>query len=440
MKIKQRPEDFSVIESYRFEPSPRGEHFVYRMDKQKLSTLQAVERIRERFHVKRQDISFCGLKDKQGRTEQLIAVRGKDVEIQDPDLRLTLLGRTDEPLSAKNITSNRFSVIVRDLSEDDAARIPESAAEVARVGVVNYFDSQRFGFVKHGQGFIAKDLLRGDFQAALKALIAHPSELDKTEDARVKQWFADNWGDWKGHPPYASWLKYRPMVERLREDPRDFAGALLALDRRLRAMVVFEFQSALWNDAVIRYLRKKVPERDLVAIRYQIGMLYFPRAVPRELQRTWSRATFPLLAPETTFHDPDVQTASETALSREKLTLSDLRVPKVKAFQFKAEERPLVILPGKLRASEPRPDELNRGRQKVVLSFTLPPGAYATLVVRRVCWFATEEHEGEQPRRMASVRPAEPEAPKTPPKGFLQRQREKKEQKREARKKAARAK
>src|SRR5688572_9537397 len=123
------------------------------MDKQKISTLQAVERLRERFRVKRQDVSFCGLKDKQGRTEQLIAVKGKQVEVQDPDLKLTLVGRSDEPLSAKNITSNRFSVIVRDLSEDEAARLPEAIAEVERVGVVNYFDSQRFGFVKHGQGF-----------------------------------------------------------------------------------------------------------------------------------------------------------------------------------------------------------------------------------------------------------------------------------------------
>ena len=45
MKLKQRPEDFSVVESWRFEPARHGDHFVYRMDKQKLSTLAAVERL-----------------------------------------------------------------------------------------------------------------------------------------------------------------------------------------------------------------------------------------------------------------------------------------------------------------------------------------------------------------------------------------------------------
>jgi len=99
MKLKQRPEDFSVIESYRFNEAPHGEYFVYRMDKQKLTTLGAVERLREKFRIKRQDVSFCGLKDKQGRTEQLIAVHNRRVDLQDPDLRLTFVGRSDEPLS-----------------------------------------------------------------------------------------------------------------------------------------------------------------------------------------------------------------------------------------------------------------------------------------------------------------------------------------------------
>ena len=39
MRLKQRPEDFSVIESYRFTKVKDGDYFVYRMDKQKVSTL-----------------------------------------------------------------------------------------------------------------------------------------------------------------------------------------------------------------------------------------------------------------------------------------------------------------------------------------------------------------------------------------------------------------
>src|SRR5579871_824663 len=130
MRLKQRPEDFSVKESYRFDPVPSGRFRVYLMDKQKVSTFDAVERVRSRFGLKPGAVSFCGLKDKQGRTEQLIAVDGADVDLQEPDLRLKFLGRTREPLSARNTTSNRFAVTVRALTAAELAQLPLTAAEV----------------------------------------------------------------------------------------------------------------------------------------------------------------------------------------------------------------------------------------------------------------------------------------------------------------------
>src|ERR1700674_5981921 len=76
VKIKQRPEDFVVREGYRFEDDPGGEVWVYRMDKQKVSTLQALERLSKEFGVRRRNLSVCGLKDTQGRTQQLVGVFG----------------------------------------------------------------------------------------------------------------------------------------------------------------------------------------------------------------------------------------------------------------------------------------------------------------------------------------------------------------------------
>ena len=79
MRIKQKPEDFSVKESYRFDPVADGRFRVYLMDKQKLSTFEAIDRIRTRFGLRPGAISYCGLKDKQGRTEQLIAVQERSL-------------------------------------------------------------------------------------------------------------------------------------------------------------------------------------------------------------------------------------------------------------------------------------------------------------------------------------------------------------------------
>jgi len=393
MKLKQRPEDFVVREGYRFDLAPDGPVWVYRMDKQKVSTLQALERLSKEFAVRRRNLSVCGLKDKQGRTEQLVGVLGgalgpTDV-VQAGDLRLKLIGRAAEPLSSDNITANRFEVTVRDLSREEADRVPESVSEVERVGVVNYFDSQRFGFLKHGQGLIGKDLLKGNFENALKRFMAMPSDLDRSDDAKVKKFWSEHWGDWHLRAPGEAAARYAPVLRQLRQDPENFKGAIMHIDRRVRMMMLFELQSLVWNEGVKRYLAKKVPASEMIGLRYQAGALTLPRSLPRELKAELWAKTFPLLAPDSVIEDPEIKAAALEALAAQQLNLKDLVVPATPLF-FKHEERPMFVRPGKLRVNPLRGDELNRNRYKVNLSFTLPPGAYATLVVRRTLWFAAD--------------------------------------------------
>jgi tRNA pseudouridine13 synthase len=399
VRIKQKPEDFSVKESYRFDEVSSGRHRVYLMDKQKLSTFEAADRIRDAFGLKPGAISYCGLKDKQGRTEQLIAVDGSDVDMQDPDLRLKYLGRADKPLSAANITSNRFAVTVRMLTEQTVGPLNVAAAEVNRLGVVNYFDSQRFGSLKHGQGFIAKDLIRGDFEAALRNYLAKPSELDRTEDAKVKTFWRDNWGHWDARVPFEGSRKYHRILKSLREHPGDYVRAFLQIDSDYRAMLLFTYQSYLWNEGVRRYLQLLLPREHLFPMKYQAGTLLFHKDADAEVLRSLRDATFPLLGPDTRITDPKVQEAVDWVLGKEKLTLQDLRIEEAsRLLFFKSEERPLLVLPQKLVIGRTQKDDLNRGFLKVNVAFTLPPGAYATLVIKRLFHFAYKEESPQQIR------------------------------------------
>lgn len=426
MKLKQRPEDFSVSESWRFDPAPRGAHYVYLMDKQKLSTFEAVERICARAGVQPSEVSYCGLKDKQGRTTQLVAVHRKPVEMQDPDLRLKPLGRTAAPLSSANTTSNRFAVTVRDVSPEDLAKLPAAVAEVQRIGVVNYFDSQRFGSLKHGQGFLVKDLMRGDAEAALRNHLARPSELDRTDDARVKGFWKDHWGDWNLKNPYPGAERYAHVLRWLRLHPQDYLGAFLRTEPRWRALQVFAYQSWLWNEGVKQYLREVVGVERLVSIKYQAGTLLFPRAVDAPQARLLRDQTFPLLGPASTFDDPVMEKAALSVLGREDMTLASLAVPGAPQIHFDHEERPLLVVPGKLVVSEPSDDELNRDRLRVNVAFTLPPGAYATLVVKRLFWWTLEPRAREAkpaPKKKPTAEQIHAQRRET---GFLAKKREKK--------------
>ncbi len=409
MRIKQKPEDFSVKESYRFDEVPSGPYRIYLLDKQKLSTFDAIRRIRDRFGLRPGAISYCGLKDKQGRTEQIIAVDGFDVDMQEADLRLKFLARSDKPLSARNTTSNRFSVTIRMLREDEIGKLPLAAADVNRLGVVNYFDDQRFGSLKHGQGFIAKDLIRGDFEAALKNYMAKPSPLDRSDDAKVKELFRKNWGNWdKPLPPMAAAKKYDRVLRVLRKTPDDFVDAFLQIDADYRAIQIFTYQSYLWNECVRRLLQLALPRESLFVMRYQAGTLLFHQdADPDTLE--WLRGvTMPLLAPNSTFTDPKVQEAVEWVLGKEKIKLADLRIEKSpKLLFFKHEERPVIIYPQKVVVGKTRPDEINRGFLKSNVAFTLPPGSYATLVIKRLFHFSELVDREVEDRAKAEAKAAE---------------------------------
>jgi tRNA pseudouridine13 synthase len=428
VRLKQKPEDFSVKESFRFDEVADGRFRVYLMDKQKLSTFEAVDRLRDAFGLKPGSISFCGLKDKQGRTEQLIAVEGADVDMQEPNLRLKYLGRTNKALSAANITSNRFAVTVRALDQSTLGPLNVAAAEVNRLGVVNYFDSQRFGSLKHGQGFIAKDLIRGDFESALKNYFAKPSELDRTEDAKVKQFWRENWGRWDARVPFEGTKRYHRILRSLRDHPDDYVRAFLQIDADYRAMLLFTYQSYLWNEGVRRYLQLLFPREHLFPMRYQAGTLLFHREASPEVLRTLREATFPLLAPDTTFKDPKIEEAAHWVLGREKITLKDLVINEARRMlYFRHEERPVLVFPHKLVLGRPQRDELNRDALKINVAFTLPPGAYATLVVKRLFHFSWREDTAEEirasqrPRLTETLQQESAAAPPRRPRDFPQR-------------------
>jgi tRNA pseudouridine13 synthase len=200
------------------------------------------------------------------------------------------------------------------------------------------------------------------------------------------------------------------------------------------------------------WLLDQFPRKSLIQIPYQVGALLFPREAPPTMSRHLREGTFPLLAPDSAEKLPAgagpaaaVRRAVEQTLRREKLTLPGLRIPDSRLF-FKHEERSLSVVPGKLLCGPAERDELFPGKLKVRLTFTLPSGAYATLVVRRLFWFSeardqpgdqASEQAGDQQRPAGSAerkapvtattsepRPDDAPARKAP--GFLARQRARK--------------
>ena len=174
MRLKCLPSDFQVREQLTFTENPGGQHFVHLLRKEKLSTPEALSMIVRDGNVERGSISYAGLKDRQAVTEQFISIPDRAVDIDRPGLRVRCIGRTDRPITSRMSSGNAFTIVVRDLAPAQAASLRRNMPSLVKTGFPNYFDDQRFGCLRHGQGFAMLHVLRGDHEEALHSLVAEP--------------------------------------------------------------------------------------------------------------------------------------------------------------------------------------------------------------------------------------------------------------------------
>ncbi|MEM3658418.1 MAG: tRNA pseudouridine(13) synthase TruD, partial [Candidatus Hadarchaeum sp.] len=137
-------------------------------------------------------------------------------------------------------------------------------------------------------------------------------------------------------------------------------------------------QSFLWNRIAAGYLRARlgVPSGwvEIAGERLPLFSGLADRLPPD--------AAVPLPHHRAVYEDPVLAAVAEEVLGAEGLTPSDLKPRLLRRAYLPRGARRLVLRPADVSVSPPTTDDRFPGRWKVTLSFTLPPGAYATLVVR----------------------------------------------------------
>src|SRR5262249_34614501 len=221
--------------------------------------------------------------------------------------------------------------------------------------------------------------------------------LERADDATVKEVWRRHSGGWARRVPFEAAHRYDRVIRSLREKPTDYLRAFLQIDASYRALQLFAYQSWLWNEGVRRLLQLSLPREALFPIRYQAGTLLFHQEADPATLRWLQGLSFPLLAPDSQIADPRVAEAVAWALGKEKLRLDQLRIAGAeRLLYFRHEERAVLVQPSKLVLGRTQPDELNRGLGKLNVAFTLPPGSYATLVVKRLFHATHREDSAEE--------------------------------------------
>jgi tRNA pseudouridine13 synthase len=416
VRLKTIPEDFRVRELLQWTDVPGGDYVVHLLHKEKLSTPEALSLLGREADVDRGAIAYAGLKDRQAVTEQFITIERRAVELRLPHLRVQPVGTTDKPINSRQSAGNAFTIVVRDLAPVRGAWLRRSMPSLVKTGFPNYFDDQRFGCLRHGQGFPMRSVLHGDYERALQQLIAEPSPVAITGDVKLKRTLQLRWRDWETCARIARGPSYEALFGHLCANPDDFRGALAYVPLRQRVIHAFAYQSFLWNRALSRLLRGGVNSAQRLRLSTLAGDLLAWKYLAPDKEAKLQVMSTPLFGLEGEGGSPPFRAAMIEEMRAAGLARSDFENNQVPGMIWKEEARDAMCKPSDVGPVQLSADEMNSGQVKATLQFSLPRGAYATMLIKRLSapsWYSAsdedQERRGSNPERRFAGTAARPE-------------------------------
>ena len=144
------PDRFVVEELPAYPPAGEGAHTFLLLEKQGLTTFDAINQVAAAFGVASRDIGYAGMKDKQATTRQWVSVPGLDPERAlawtGSGVRVLEAARHPHKLRLGHLRGNRFEVVLTGTaSDDDVAALRARFEALGAHGVPNRYGEQRFG-------------------------------------------------------------------------------------------------------------------------------------------------------------------------------------------------------------------------------------------------------------------------------------------------------
>jgi tRNA pseudouridine13 synthase len=387
MKVKCRPEDFRVEElaDVRCDGGPFA---LYRLTKESLGTPEAIDAICHAWRLRREAVGFGGLKDRHAITTQFVSIdSGPRRALRQKSFSLEYLGQAAREFTSKDIVANRFEIALRDLAPPDAEQIVRELPSAIADGVPNYFDDQRFGSVGESGDFVARPWCLGDYERTLWLAIAETNEHDRGDVRDEKRAFRDQWGNWPACRRATVRPVSRAIFERLCRQPTDFRGAFVRIPQPDRRMYLGAFQSALWNRVLAETIRTALDAGEIFPVEIGRASVPFFRSIRPPSAAEILIQPLPLPSARERQELGPLAECYERVAAEFGLECRTLRVKYPRDSFFSRGSRAAVFQPRALSETVTQDELAERTgpeRRKITLRFDLPPGCYATVLIKRV--------------------------------------------------------
>ncbi|ALM74872.1 tRNA pseudouridine(13) synthase TruD [Thermococcus barophilus] len=397
-KIKQRPEDFIVVEIVPKRLISGGPCLIYKLKKKNWETMAAVKEIAKRIGIHYKEIGFAGTKDRHALTVQYISIcdtslKEKLDSLKIQDIKLEFVGY-GKALKLGMLIGNKFEIVIREPNlpiEEAFERTKEIIAELkSKGGFPNYFGYQRFGEKRVVNHEIGKLLLKGQFEdAAIKFLGEYTGEMEGDE---ARKNFLETKNIEKALEEFPKFLRYeRAMLYRYKET-KSWKKAFAVLPRPILRIFIHSYQSYLFNKVLSRRIEEGLPLNEALVgdivcqIKHGIplrsktfkvtrGTL---RLVNEKIKKGEAMVTGPIFGFASRLADGEMGKIEREILEDEGINLKEFKMKSLKILAEPGGRRELLIKPLEFKYKA-LPEE-----NAIVFKFFLPKGVYATSVLREI--------------------------------------------------------
>ncbi len=358
-RLRARVEDFVVRERFEACNDGEGEYLHFIMEKYNWDTIRAILELSRRLGISSRRFGYAGTKDKRACTVQRVSVRGVSEEqlrkLSIPGIRLHSFTRCRRGVSLGELLGNEFEIVIREVADDSTGEvISRTSEQLEALGVPNYFGYQRFGTVRPNTHIVGRAIVRGDLEEAVACYIGRPYPRERQDAIEARRVYDETRDPEEALRHFPERLQYeRLMLRWLCRHPSDYAGALRRLPKKLRKLLVHAYQGYLFNMVLSRIIED--------------GMEIKGRSIP-------------IFGYRSELSEGRQGEIEAEVLEEEGVELQDFWCSSMPELAQKGGRRCASIstrMSWKLEE-----DELNPGMVKVTVRFFLPPGSYATSVLR----------------------------------------------------------
>lgn len=345
--------EHSSTEISKLGPIGSRDFLTFDLEKINIDHFNALEIVAKKLRIGTHEIGYAGSKDKKAWTCQRISIFHPNLELIEKfafnGICLKNFKWEKHKIDIGDLNGNHFKIILRDIDNKEAMKIMKKLRNSEFIP--NFFGMQRFGSLRKDNIDIGKLIFKRKFKEAIWNFLTNFGENEGNEVKEAKKKLISEKNIKKALDYFPDKLKTeKNILEFLSENPDDFAGALMLIGEKNLLLICQAVQSKIFNDILQQTINEGIDLKNESII---------------------------LPGLNTKFSLGRLGDIEKEVLKRNNLQFSDFHIPELPFLMFKGAYRKAFSQVREFN-SELENDEIFSGSKKIILSFVLNSGTYAT--------------------------------------------------------------